>query len=328
MKKTVKCAIANCNKLINKKSPGLQCAKCSKWIHGSCANLTADQLCALYSTESADWKCRSCQGNTKSKRLSFIMPDAEEELDTDTEPQSQNQITQSMLREFRSEIRKEVRDVVRAELQSELQSVLQFYSNKIDDYETKIKEYENQSIEMKNQCKNLLLRNEAMEQKINIIEQNLINNYIEIDGISEYENEDVYSIAKKLSEKINQNAKDMLKVYRKKSKRNAGNRKSPIIISLAEGRRAYWLAAAKNIDMTCARDLGMSEDSKIYVRESLTPYTANLLWKAKTTLKKTDLCKYVWCSEGVVLARKADRQRIHHIRNTSDIERLAQEFAE
>ncbi|KAL4709599.1 hypothetical protein ACJJTC_007330 [Scirpophaga incertulas] len=132
-----------CTKLVTKKNPGLQCNKCSKWIHGSCANLSTEQLSFLSTTESADWKCRSCAGNMKPKRLSFIMPDVEDEADTDTETATnQTSMSQKML----NEIKREVRDVVR----NELQLALQFYSDKIDEYEMRIKDYENQCAKWKN----------------------------------------------------------------------------------------------------------------------------------------------------------------------------------
>ena len=155
----VKCL--KCSKIVTKKSPGLQCNKCSKWLHGSCANISAEQLSALFTTESADWKCRNCTGSGKPKRLSFIMPDAEEEVDTDSEQQQIQAPT--ITHKILSDIRREVREVVR----DELQTALQFYSDKIDEYEVKIKDYENQCYELKNTCKNLILRNDVLEQTKN-----------------------------------------------------------------------------------------------------------------------------------------------------------------
>lgn len=304
----VKCS--KCSKLVSKKSPGLQCNKCTKWSHGPCANLSTEQLNVLFATES-EWKCQSCVGNAKQKRISFIMPEAEEEENTDTEPQPATS-TQNIM----SEIRREVREVVR----SELQTVLQFYSDKIDEYETKIKLYENQCTELKNTCKNLALKNDVLEQKVNSIEQNMINHCVEIIGIEE--NADVQTTVNNICNKIKRNQSDIIKAYRKKASRPSGNNKpSPIIVSLAEGCRDKWLEAAKTTRIS-SKDLGMQADSHVYIRESLTPNNAFLLWKAKLALKQTEICQFVWCKNGIVMARRIEKEKPYTIRSTKDIEKI------
>lgn len=321
----VKCAI--CSKVINKKSPGLRCVKCSKWIHGPCANLTPDQLSTLFDTDSAEWKCINCTGTAKPKRLSFIMPDPEEEVDTDAEQQIQQPASGSTTNKMMCDIRREVREVVRLDLQSELQSVLQFYSDKIDEYEIKIKDYEAQCTDLKNTCKNLTIRNDALEQKVQNIEQSLLKNYLEIDGVKENEGEEVSTIVDKICDKIKQKKQEILKVYRKKPKnsKNGNGKPSPIVVSLCDGRRDAWIAAAKEARLTSA-DLGMENDSKIYIRESLTSYTSTLLWQAKKSLKETIICKYVWCKDGIVKARKTDKSKVYNIRSINDIERMVSEL--
>ncbi|CAB3251413.1 unnamed protein product [Arctia plantaginis] len=314
----VKCL--KCNKVINKKTPGLQCVKCMKWIHGTCANLSPDQLSVLFDTESADWKCRSCTGNTKPKRLSFIMPDQEEEENTDSENISASCITQKMI----SEIRHEIRDII----QSELQSVLQFYSDKIDEYEIKMKNYENQIGEYKNMCKNLNLKSEVLEQKINTIEQNFLSNHLEIHGIQEQTDENIMSITKSICVKLSQKSESVVKAYRKKvNKRGTDTTKpSPIVVVLANGDENRWITASKSNDIN-TKDIGMKYDSKIYIRESLTPNNSFLLWKAKTTVKHSGLCKFVWYKRGLILAKRTEKEKSYVIRAIEDIERLVAEFS-
>ncbi|KAL4718983.1 hypothetical protein ACJJTC_016019 [Scirpophaga incertulas] len=85
---------------------------------------SGEQLSALFTTDSADWKCQCCAGNVKPKKLSFIMRDVEDEADTDTDTVTN---PASMSQKMLNEIKREVRDVVR----TELQVALQFYSDKI-----------------------------------------------------------------------------------------------------------------------------------------------------------------------------------------------------
>ncbi|KAJ8709457.1 hypothetical protein PYW08_009461 [Mythimna loreyi] len=91
----------------------------------SSSSSKTDQLNVLYSTDAVDWRCRSCIGSAKPKRLSCILPDVDDEDITDTENLMDTNITQRIL----SDIRREVRDIIK----EELQSTLQFYSDKIDE---------------------------------------------------------------------------------------------------------------------------------------------------------------------------------------------------
>lgn len=317
----VKCA--KCNKLVNKKNPGLQCIKCNKWIHGPCGNLTTEQLSTLFSTESADWKCQNCVGSAKPKRLSFIMPDPEEDDNTDSEIAPIDPTVNSMTKQMLVEIKREIRQMMR----EELQSILQFYSDKIDDYEIKMKALDNQCIQLNNIYKNLSLKNNVLEQKINSLEQQQLKNIIEIHGIKEQEKEDVTSLSQSVCIKLNLEPTDVKSAYRKKTSRSRTdvNKPTPIVVSLCDGKREKWLAAAKNNNIT-SKDIGTGGDNKVFVRESLTPTNAFLLWKAKTTLTLDNLCKYVWCKNGTILARKSEKEKAHIIRTEDDINRLASEF--
>lgn len=327
----VKCS--KCSKMVTKKNPGLQCSKCSKWLHGDCTSVSKDQLTALYSMESVDWKCRSCTGGAKPKRLSCIPPDHEDEDNTDTETLPNIDAKQILI-----DIRREVREVIRHEIASSFQEItttLQYYSDKIDDFEVKLKQHEdklktveNQCADVKNLYKNFVLRHDVLEQKVNTMEQSLLANYLEICGLQVGEEDDVKKIAFTVCTSINQNPQDIKNAYIKTHNRTntSSNKSQPaIVVSLQDGCRNKWLEAAKKITIT-TKELGRKEDSKIYLRESLSPATAFLLWKTKTELKGSELCKYVWCKNGVVLVRKNDKDKPYIVRSTKDIERLVAEL--
>lgn len=329
----VKCS--KCSKVVSTKNPGVQCSngKCSKWYHGSCASLTKEQLSTLSTTDSVDWKCRVCTGNAKPKRVSCILQDPEdEESDMDVGCYSATSETEKIL----IEIRKEVREVIR----NELQRTLQFYSEKIDEYDAKVKEYEtnmksveNQCKDLRNICKNLTLTNDTLEQKVNKLEQAQSFNDIEICGIMETEKEDVKQITLSVCQILNQKQEDVIRAYRKKKPSRPGTAQSiraaataPIIVSLREGCRDHWLVASKTTNVT-TQDLGRQDNTKVYIRESLTPTTAFLLWKTKTELKDKSLCKYVWCKNGLIMVRKEDQdKKVHVVRSVRDIDRIAKDL--
>ncbi|CAK1547685.1 unnamed protein product [Leptosia nina] len=317
----VKCI--KCNKLITKNLPGLQCITCNKWTHGKCANLTNEQLNVLFSTESADWKCRNCSGpKSKPKRLSFIMPDAEEDDISDSEDQIKSGLKKNIL----NEIKIEIRDIIR----TEMQSVMQFYIEKMDEYEHKFKTYENQIRDLTNSNKNTKLKYDALQQKINNMEQKLLCNQVEIHGIQEEENENILEICKNFCNIVKVPHGSVIKAYRKKSRRNRSDKKatSPIVVVLSdEDKRDNWMKASKKISIT-SKDLGLQGDGKIRNFEALTPTNSFLLWKAKSSLHETGLCKYVWCKKGVIRVKREEGDRTFIVRSEEDIEKIICEYSE
>lgn len=256
------------------------------------------------------------------------MPETEEEETVENEkPVLQNETAQQILKE----IRREVREVIRVELQT----TLQFYSDKIDEYEDKVKEYEanmkafeTQCQDVKNNYRNLALKYDVLEQKLNEIEQNRMINCIELCGIDETTNEKPIEIAQIVCSKIGQDTEEIKSAYRKKKTITnvKGERTLQVIVAtLKEGCREKWLDAAKLIPLT-AQDIGREGSAKIYLRESLAPATAFLLWKAKQELKETGLCKFVWCKTGRVLARKCENEKPLFIKSLRDVERIAKDL--
>lgn len=314
-----------CSKLVNKKNPGIQCNKCLKWLHSVCASISSEQLSALCNTDSVDWKCRSCIGNLQPKRISCIMPDSEDEHKVATEVP--NTVTHQIL----SDIRREVREIIR----NELQSTLQFYSDKIDEYEQKIKGYEgtnkrieHQYTELQNKCKNLDLKNDVLEQKINQLEQSQLANVIEVCGVAECDNENTRAIVHTLCNKLHLKSDDVINAYRKrKSKPGAGvkNSQSVITVTLREGCRDQWINVSRTMDVR-GMDIGIAENTKIYLREPLTPATSYLFWKAKQELKFKELCKFVWCKKGTIMVRREEKEKMYIVRSEKDIDRLSAEF--
>lgn len=162
-----------------------------------------------------------------------------------------------------------------------------------------------------------------MEQRINYLEQTQLQNQLEICGVKEEKGENLENIAKLLCLKINQHKDDINKVVRKRSHRQSNKKQdsSIIIVSLREGSRDKWIEAAKSTTIN-TKDLGREEDCRVFLRETLTPTTAFLLWKAKTDLKENNNFKYVWCKRGTIMARRSEQEPHQIIRSVKDIERL------
>lgn len=114
--------------------------------------------------------------------------------------------------------------------------------------------------------------------------------------------------------------------YQRKSSRITSTQKThpPLVVTLRDGMRGSWLEAARSIVVTAA-DLGLEGESRVYLREALTPATAHLLWKAKTDLKMTNKFKYVWCKRGVVLIKKDDSEKAIVLKCLQDVEKWSRD---
>ncbi|CAG4978890.1 unnamed protein product [Parnassius apollo] len=62
----------------------------------------------------------------------------------------------------------------------------------------------------------------------------------------------------------------------------------------------------------------------IYISEALTIYNKTLLGNARRELKNSGVYKYVWCKNGVIRARKSEKDQSFIIRTDDDIKALLQ----
>lgn len=318
----MKCA--KCTKGVTKRSPGLQCNKCSRWWHASCAEISHDQLNALQATESLalDWKCRTCAGTAKHKRLSCILPDAEEEGTSDIDTDG---LTSNITSQILTDIRREIRETIRTELQISLQ----FYSDKIDDYELSVSNLQGSVKCLENTVKNLTLKNQVLEQRLSAMEQTQLRDVLELCGVAEKADENPLEETRKVAKILNLSPDDIQKAYRKKQmnkNKDTSTKQSIIVVSLREGCQERWMETTRRSKLT-AEDIGQNDANRIYFREALSPHTAFLMWKTKTMLKIPGLAKYVWCKNGKILLRKEDHEKIYHIKDEIDILNLVNLFS-
>ncbi|CAB3252699.1 unnamed protein product [Arctia plantaginis] len=220
---------AKCSKVITKKFAGLQCGRCNKWWHASCASLTTEQLGALTAVESADWKCKPCSNQTNQRRISAILPDEEDE-NTDSEIAGLANHGSMM-----QEIRRQIRETI----QEEMKRSLQFFSDKFDEFQEAINSY---------------------EEKIKIIDRqykDLNNKYTHIKNKSEFMEQKINAI-----DRLEMEAESVIKVYRKQNKSTDGQKRNAgtLVITLKEDQRDAWLEAAKTKVIT-ERDIGREEHS-------------------------------------------------------------------
>lgn len=307
MAKCTKCA-----KNVSKKSPGLQCAKCVKWIHAECAMISKEQLSALSNTDSLDWKCRNCVGVAKPKRVSCILPDPEDD-ESDMEPVQTSTNTNAVLKDMNKKL--EILTTMKSTLDGLVESV-EFYASQYQELIEHKKQTDKKLLSLENKNTYLEKYTRSLEQRVADLENKNKEKNVEIVGLEYKEGEVLRDVADALAQKIKVSPEGIIEIKRVGAEKKERPRSVIVTFDIKE-RRNEWLSKRKTI-ITNSEIFKNENKTKIYINEELSRYVKQLLWQAKTELK--DTYKYIWPQNGKVLVRKDDQnKKIHEIVSESDI---------
>lgn len=312
---------SKCAKTVNKKSPGLQCAKCVKWIHAECAMISKEQLSALSNTDSLDWKCRSCVGVAKPKRVSCILPDQEEDesdmesVQTSTVQTSTN--TNAVLLDMNKKL--EILTTMKLTLDGLVESV-EFYASQYQELTEHKKQTDKKLLSLENKNTYLEKYARSLEQRVAELESKHKEKNVEIVGLEYKEGEVLQDVAVILARKINVSPEGIAEIKRVGVEKKQERPRSIIVTFDTKERRNEWLSKRK-ISITNSEIFENDNKAKIYINEQLSRNVKQLLWQAKTELK--DTYKYIWPQNGKVLVRKDDQnKKVREIVSESDIANL------
>lgn len=338
----------SCDKIITRKSPGLECNKCNKYVHAStqCAGLTAKQLAAVKAADSLEWMCDDCKQNS-DRRSSHFVPceDTEEDDDVKLSKTSNStgdinalreiakEVEKNIKREVSSmaalrEIAKEVEKNIKRELTS-MTSSIEFLTDKMEEftecmdaYKNRIKELEKKNTTLANNNTHLETKVKSLEQRMQDMEQKQLSCTIEVAGIPFMDNENTTKLIQKVAEKMNLDNKTTRNIKRTGVRAGQGGL---LLVEFSEaGERELWLSKARDANVLLS-DIqpDVADDQakvRIFVREALTHYNKQLLWKTKQELREA--YKYIWYKDGKVLVRKSDKSKIITVRSDDDIKNL------
>ncbi|CAG9825676.1 unnamed protein product [Phaedon cochleariae] len=258
-----------CNKAVNRKNPGLQCGSfCARFYHGQCINIVGNQLDSLR-TEGVSWKCLDCRSRSRTSvgaSLSTELLAVNDALPGDS--------ASNALGKIRAELR-QIR-----EQQALLLESVNFCSNKISDFENeihKLNDYIRKTDQLFTENKKLKSDLDGLQSKMNDLEQVSRSNNIEIQGVPERNNEDLYNILEKIGTyidcKINPISIDY--VHRVQSNHNSTDNKTKNIIvkfiSKREKDRFLLSAKTKRIGNNSSPKMSLDGVSDaFYINEHLT----------------------------------------------------------
>ncbi|RZF31931.1 hypothetical protein LSTR_LSTR011528 [Laodelphax striatellus] len=289
----------------------LACCECKRLCHPQCVNMTkADVDCII--NEGQIWRCPPC---SKLRRQSRIAVSAAEEGTA-----SLSQVI-FMLDEARED---------RKRMEMEFNTSFEFANSKIDD---QTKTISNQTLKI-NECLRLIedLRKENtslkrkvsdLETRLEDVEQYSRRNTLEIYGVPEIKNEDVYETVRKVCTALDVNmTREKIDVCHRLGKPKEDTRPAGIIVKFVRREDKFSILAKRKVKRNLStQDLGFQQKSAVYINESLSPARRKLFAAAREAKKKNGYA-YLWVQNGKILMRREQGKPVVKISSLNDLNEL------
>lgn len=147
-------------------------------------------------------------------------------------------------------------------------------------------------------------------------------NNIEIRGIPQKKNEDLYEIVKKIGDTSNFPIKKEDINYIARIPTRVTTSEKPIVVAFNNRYcKEDLIAASRKKKPRTLSELGFSVAGNYYVNDHLTQFNKNLLSKAKSQAKEKNF-KFIWVKHCKIMARKTDTSPILYIKCEKDIQKL------
>ncbi|CAG9137647.1 unnamed protein product [Plutella xylostella] len=300
---------ASCDNEVNDSA---KCSQCHKNICFRCANVTEAGFRKLGVDRRATWKCPSCR----------ISPPAA--------PTSTRQITGNMEEVLQklAEVTAKLDDLPKlmlevGALKSNMDEVKQSCS-KIDEFAAKLDGIDKRikSLELlKDEVSTIKASFESLKEDFAQKDQWSRLNNVEIKGIPIKKNENLFTVAKLLSNHVGYPIENSQINYISRIPIHNSKEKSILISFLNRYVKEEFISTARAKKITASdMDLGPA-DQRIYVNDHLSPMYKNLLTRAKSLAKEKNY-KYVWVKFAKIHMRKSDTTHVITINSANDLNKI------
>jgi|SRR5277367_4350857 len=201
-----------------------------------------------------------------------------------------------------------------------IESSQKFISAKYEE----IKELLNENSKENREIKESMAQNAQLacrlENRVRKMEQQLSSNKVVISGIPESKNENTEAVIQNLIGKAKIGA-SQVKTTRMGAPKKGKNR--PILVTLKDEAEAYGLVQYSRQSKPTANLIhdSFAKEVRIFISAYLTPETKRL-WDATYLRAKGKGFKFIWLSNGEILVRMKEGERIRHINSIEDAESL------
>lgn len=297
-----------CVNVISRNNPGVICSgQCQGRFHLKCTKLPVS-IGELPADSGLAWRCRDCRD---------LPPDSE---------------SLKLLKQLVTKV-----DSVSSEVaamkkdRTDLMESIKFYGDKIDDFNLKLesmKSIPNKVEDLNQKLSDLKKDHSTLRAEVEFLRQRERSNNIEICGIPEKRGENVISIMKKLGEIVGVSLaeEDIVTGHRVARFPGAASSQRPktIVLKFASAdKKGELLNAVKkfrNPELMAER-LALSNGSKVYINEHLSPFYKVLYKKTREFCRKHSF-KYCWIRDMKIFIKRDDSSRAIFIENEDTLSKL------
>lgn len=182
--------------------------------------------------------------------------------------------------------------------------------------------------------KNIYQAIDSINYKVNSVFQEKLNKNLIINGVPKVPNEDIGKVISSILTNIGMrlDADDIEDSWRAHDR----TLNPPVIVKLKNKRiKDMILKQRKQTNKEgltkgksmYAKDFGFNTENQIFINEELTQQTRKIFNAAKKELKEKANFKYIWVSEGKILAKQNENAKTKNIRSNWDILEITKTFA-
>lgn len=158
-----------------------------------------------------------------------------------------------------------------------------------------------------------------LRSQINDLNQYTRKNNIELNGVTECQDENIELVLRKLAAIVNFDIQDILEAHRIPTRtRNI----KPIIVKMKSNIvKRNWINAAKKVEILNNQITNSQSAQKVYLNEHLSQTNRALFFQVRKTKKLLNY-KFAWTNNGSIYIRKNTETKIIRIRNEEDLKKI------
>jgi hypothetical protein len=301
-----------------KKSTGqvrhkISCNECKRLCHSTCVNLTKEDIDFIIA-EKQTWRCPPC---SRERRGSMSGSSMIESL-----PGTSLEQILSKLDEAANERRR---------IEAEINKAFEFVHEKIDEQKAAITkqsetlaQYLTFFEDLRNENQSLKKKIIDLETRIEENEQYLRSNSLEIQGVPEDKNEDVYEVVKRVAASLDLSIqREAIDICHRLGKRSGNDKPAGIIVKFVRREDKIKMLEKRRVKRNLSTsDIGFSGPSvPVYVNESLSPAKRKLLGAARAA-KREKGYTYLWIRSGKIFLRKNQGDPVIIVNSMQQVEQL------
>ncbi|KAH9638118.1 hypothetical protein HF086_014979 [Spodoptera exigua] len=303
-------------------SEGVHCSVCNQTLHFHCSGITEAGHRKL-GDRRLTWRCSKCKisgltQTTNSPRSP--KPESEPTILSEIRALSEKLAPLEGLKDEILAMKSEFADL-KSSLSKEFNDTVKEFSVKIINMEQRIVLMEN----MQDQVNQLQSRLEKLEEESDKQDQWSRMSNVEIKGVPQGKNENLFDILSRIGAKIKYNVPKTQINFITRVPSPQKDRVKPIIVSFCNRYvKEDFVAAARLESKTTplsTSQIGMPGNHRIYVNDHLTLKSKILLTKTKKAAAETNF-QYVWVKHARIHARKTDTSPVLFVKSEKDLAKI------